>query len=78
MDTNINSYRDEKYKLNESPHQSAIISNDSSWGEKLKNYQKARNKPFFNNNDFPKIITRKQIMSTEGKFNPILQKYTDP
>ena len=78
MDTNINSYREEKYKLNESPHQSAIISNDSSWGEKLKNYQKARNMPFFNNNDFPKIITRKQIMSTEGKFNPILQKYTDP
>ena len=79
MNPNSKSYEDNKYIQKESSHQSTIIPNDSLWGEKIKNYQKTnRNILYFNKNDFPKIFTQDQINGTEEKFNPILQKYSDP
>ena len=79
MNPNSKTYEDNKYIQKESSHQSTIIPNDSLWGEKIKNYQKTnRNILYFNKNDFPKIFTQDQINGTEEKFNPILQKYSDP
>lgn len=75
---NSNSYGNNKYIQTEASPQKAIIPNDMSWGDKLKDYQKTKDIVYFNKKDFPKIITRQQIMSSEGKFNPILQKYVDP
>lgn len=75
---NTNLYGNSKYIQTEVSPPKAIVPNDMSWGDKLKNYQKSKDIVYFDKKDFPKIITRELIMSNEGKFNPILQKYIDP
>ena len=77
MSSNINIYGNNKYIPSNKQNEISIIPNDSLWGEKLKNYQKSKDIFYYNTKDFPKIITKKMIMSTEGKFNPITQKYID-
>ena len=77
MSSNNNTYRNNKYSPSKTKHESAIIPNDLLWSEKMKNYSKSRDIFYYNNTDFPKILTKEMIMSTEGKFNPILQKYAN-
>lgn len=67
-----------QYSSSKNIHELAIIPNDSLWGEKLKNYQKSKEIIYHNKNDFPKIITKDLVRSTEGEFNPITQRYKDP
>ena len=75
---NSNSDRNSKYFQTEASPQKTIMPNDIAWGDKLKDYQKTKDIVYFNKKDFPKIISKELIMSSEGKFNPILQKYVDP
>ena len=76
--SNIKTIGNNDYISSKKDYETVIIPNDSSWGEKLKNYQKSKEIVYHNNVDFPKIITKEQILKTEGKFNPITQKYIDP
>ena len=75
---NTNTYRSNNYSPSNRKGEIAIIPNDSSWSEKMKNYQKSKDVFYYNNTDFPKIITKEMIFSSEGKFDPITQKYVDP
>ena len=71
-------YENNKFILSKKPNEITIIPNDSLWGEKLQNYQKSKDIFYYDKKYFPKIITKKLIRSTEGRFNPITQKYLDP
>ena len=54
----------------------AIEPNDLKWGEKLKEYKKAKNGLFkYDPKIFPKHITTKMIFDSQREFNPITQKY---
>ena len=73
-----NKYENNKFILPKKLNEITIIPNDSLWGEKLKNYQKSKDIFYYDKKYFPKIITKELIRSSEGKFNPITQKYLDP
>ena len=73
-----NNYENNKFIPSKKTNEIKIIPNDSLWGEKIKNYQKSNDKFYYDKKYFPKIITKQLIRTTEGKFNPITQKYLDP
>ena len=77
MSSNLERYENSKFNRLNKPKEITIIPNDSLWAEKLKNYQKSKDIFYFNTKDFPKIITKEMVRSSEGKFNPITQKYID-
>ena len=58
--SNIKKIGNNDYISSKKDYETVIIPNDSSWGEKLKNYQKSKEIVYHNNVDFPKIITKEQ------------------
>ena len=55
----------------------SLFENDSKWGEKLRNYKKAKEVFHYDPKVFPRHITTKMINNSEREFNPITQKYYD-
>ena len=78
MNENTNIYRNNNYSPSSKNEEIVIVPNDALWGEKLKNYQKSKDVFYFNKKDFPKIIKKELVMSNQGEFNPITQRYIDP
>ena len=78
MNENTNIYRNNNYSPSSKNEEIVIVPNDALWGEKLKNYQKSKDIFYFNKKDFPKIIKKELVMSNQGEFNPITQRYIDP
>ena len=78
MNEKENIYVNNNYIQKSNKEQPIITPDDVFWGEKIKNYQKSKEIFYFNKKDFPKIITKELVMSTQGIFNPITQRYINP